>query len=852
MRDGTCAGRNSARKPCVGEPPCVLDERRRCRASTPCRPAGGGGRRTRRAPSRCTRDRAGVWKLGVVGREAGLQRERREDHLGAHAVAASGRGSGPRRRSHRRSRPRAPIAGINLRGPRPSIEQRAPLTHRLDARHPIAEPRVDALAVQLDRLGDVRIGRDVDRVAVRHGACSWGSGSWSKNLTLYWHNAGMRHVPDQQPRPLTGLRVVTTANALPTAIVGQVLADAGAEVWLLEPPEGSRLRSQPAWKFWARGQHSLAGRPHPRRRPGARARRCSTAATCSSTGGARESPRRLGLDADELRGVESSTRPRAHQRVRRRLAPRVGEGLGVDRDGRDRRLHLLLVADPAPGSRVRERAVLLDQRRAPRAPGHPRRPRRTRAQRHRPRGRGVARALVPRVRHLELVAPRARRSLRAGVRIGAALRHRGARAEHTVRVPAPRRALRRRSVAPVLADHRPSLGSLSPHLRPRSRRPRGARRTALRRPGGAGRVLGATARRGAVAHRRRMARGVRPRARRVGRHLPRRPERARRIRSCWPTGGSSPTATGTSFPPSSRSPSSGRSSRSAPPPDLGARQRLRRRADRHAGPERCRGSAGERRARAGRGHGAGARIVLRRTVRRHAAGRTGRPRDQGRASRGRRHPQPDAVPRPRRHQGAAGQGVDRPRPRRRRRSRGARVVGARRRRRAAGIPGRRRRAHARQRRRPARTEPRARLRELTRLRQRPTVRSQACVRADHGRGVGPRGAQHRRCRVSPGRDRPHPRGGEAHVDPPRGGRHGAGQCRRVRLPRGRHRAPARAGRSRAPRRRQRAADLDALDGRARARRQQRRRRQELRGATSTPSCSGSARGIGSTPPPTVG
>lgn len=67
----------------------------------------------------------------------------------------------------------------------------------------------------------------------------------------------MRQVPDQQPRPLAGLRVVTTANALPTAIVGQVLADAGAEVWLLEPPEGSRLRSQPAWKFWARGQRSL-------------------------------------------------------------------------------------------------------------------------------------------------------------------------------------------------------------------------------------------------------------------------------------------------------------------------------------------------------------------------------------------------------------------------------------------------------------------------------------------------------------------------------------------------------------------------------------------------------------------
>ena len=62
---------------------------------------------------------------------------------------------------------------------------------------------------------------------------------------------------DGTARPCAGLRVVTTANALPAAIVGQVLADAGAEVWLLEPPGGSRLRSHPAWEFWARGQHSL-------------------------------------------------------------------------------------------------------------------------------------------------------------------------------------------------------------------------------------------------------------------------------------------------------------------------------------------------------------------------------------------------------------------------------------------------------------------------------------------------------------------------------------------------------------------------------------------------------------------
>jgi crotonobetainyl-CoA:carnitine CoA-transferase CaiB-like acyl-CoA transferase len=58
-------------------------------------------------------------------------------------------------------------------------------------------------------------------------------------------------------RALTGLRVVTTANALPAALAGQVLADAGAEVWLLEPPTGSPLRQHGAWEFWARGSRSL-------------------------------------------------------------------------------------------------------------------------------------------------------------------------------------------------------------------------------------------------------------------------------------------------------------------------------------------------------------------------------------------------------------------------------------------------------------------------------------------------------------------------------------------------------------------------------------------------------------------
>jgi len=63
---------------------------------------------------------------------------------------------------------------------------------------------------------------------------------------------------EQTPPPLSGLRVVTTANALPAAVVGQVLADHGAEVYLLEPPSGSRLRTHAAWSYWARGQRSVS------------------------------------------------------------------------------------------------------------------------------------------------------------------------------------------------------------------------------------------------------------------------------------------------------------------------------------------------------------------------------------------------------------------------------------------------------------------------------------------------------------------------------------------------------------------------------------------------------------------
>lgn len=57
-------------------------------------------------------------------------------------------------------------------------------------------------------------------------------------------------------RPLDGIRAVDFSTNLVGAHIGQFLADFGAEVVMVEPPEGNPLRSQPAWPFWARGKLS--------------------------------------------------------------------------------------------------------------------------------------------------------------------------------------------------------------------------------------------------------------------------------------------------------------------------------------------------------------------------------------------------------------------------------------------------------------------------------------------------------------------------------------------------------------------------------------------------------------------
>lgn len=56
---------------------------------------------------------------------------------------------------------------------------------------------------------------------------------------------------------LGGLTVVEMGDTMSSAIVGQLLADYGAEVIHIEPPGGSALRQQPAFPAWGRGKKSI-------------------------------------------------------------------------------------------------------------------------------------------------------------------------------------------------------------------------------------------------------------------------------------------------------------------------------------------------------------------------------------------------------------------------------------------------------------------------------------------------------------------------------------------------------------------------------------------------------------------
>ncbi len=56
--------------------------------------------------------------------------------------------------------------------------------------------------------------------------------------------------------PLAGIRVVDLSSTLPGAVCTQFLADSGADVLMLEPPEGSPLRAQRGWPMLGRGKRS--------------------------------------------------------------------------------------------------------------------------------------------------------------------------------------------------------------------------------------------------------------------------------------------------------------------------------------------------------------------------------------------------------------------------------------------------------------------------------------------------------------------------------------------------------------------------------------------------------------------
>lgn len=57
--------------------------------------------------------------------------------------------------------------------------------------------------------------------------------------------------------PFKGLRVVELGATQAGAQAGQFLADFGAEVVMIEPPQGSPLRADNGFPFWARGKRSL-------------------------------------------------------------------------------------------------------------------------------------------------------------------------------------------------------------------------------------------------------------------------------------------------------------------------------------------------------------------------------------------------------------------------------------------------------------------------------------------------------------------------------------------------------------------------------------------------------------------
>jgi crotonobetainyl-CoA:carnitine CoA-transferase CaiB-like acyl-CoA transferase len=57
--------------------------------------------------------------------------------------------------------------------------------------------------------------------------------------------------------PCAGVRAIEIGESASAAVAGMVLADFGADVLLVEPPAGTRLRNAPAFPMWSRGKRCL-------------------------------------------------------------------------------------------------------------------------------------------------------------------------------------------------------------------------------------------------------------------------------------------------------------------------------------------------------------------------------------------------------------------------------------------------------------------------------------------------------------------------------------------------------------------------------------------------------------------
>lgn len=66
-----------------------------------------------------------------------------------------------------------------------------------------------------------------------------------------------RHITHQTQGPLEGIRVIDLTRTLAGVTSTQYLADAGADVILVEPPEGTPIRSMRGWPVYGRGKRSV-------------------------------------------------------------------------------------------------------------------------------------------------------------------------------------------------------------------------------------------------------------------------------------------------------------------------------------------------------------------------------------------------------------------------------------------------------------------------------------------------------------------------------------------------------------------------------------------------------------------